>query len=452
MTAGPQVPQREVPAPSGEAVPGDAATRGATPLRHACDPAASGDVPGTPAITGRQADGRPRGRLVGIDAARGVALVGMMAVHNYTATDEDGELSLAWSVAAGKSAALFALLAGVGIAFASGGRRRPTGRRWTAEAASLLVRALVIGAVGLLLGHLVPADLASVILPYYAVLFLLAVPLLSLSTRTLVGLAVTVAVAMPLLSHVLRAGTELVDPVPNPTLGALVDDPLHVLRELTLTGVYPALPWMAYLCAGLAVGRALLTSRRTVLIIMLVGVGLAVAARTTSWLLLDVFGGRARLESVALQSMSQEEFAGFLREGASGVTPPDTPWWLATTLPHSSTPLDLAYTIGVGLVVVAVCILVGRATTALLRPLAAAGSMTLTLYSLHLLLLSSPGLPGGGRGFLLQSAVVVTFALVWSHHHGRGPLEEFVARLSSAARRAVENGRRPSGARALPPA
>ncbi len=452
MTAGPQAPQREVPVPSGEAVPGDAATRGATPLGHACGPAASGDVPGTPAITGTQADARPRARLVGIDAARGAALVGMMAVHNYTATDEDGELSLAWSVAAGKSAALFALLAGVGIAFASGGRRRPTGRRWTAEAASLLVRALVIGAVGLLLGHVVPADLASVILPYYAVLFLLAVPLLSLSIRTIVGLTATVAVAMPLLSHVLRAGTELVDPVPNPTLGALVDDPLHVLRELTLTGVYPALPWMAYLCAGLAVGRALLTSRRTVLIIMLVGVGLAVAARTISWLLLDVFGGRARLESVALQSMSQEEFAGFLREGVSGVTPPDTPWWLATTLAHSSTPLDLAYTIGVGLVVVAVCILVGRVTTALLRPLAAAGSMTLTLYSLHLLLLSFPDLPGGAGGFLLQSAVVVTFALVWSHHHARGPLEEFVARLSSAARRAVENGRRPSGAGALPPA
>src|SRR3712207_7116233 len=175
----------------------------------------------------------------------------MMAVHNFEATDQDGELSLAWSLAAGKSAALFALLAGVGIAFASGGRRRPTGRRRTAEAASLLVRALLIGAVGLLLGYVVPADFASVILPYYAVLFLLAVPLLSLSIRTLVGLAATVAVAVPLLSHVLRAGTELVDPVPNLTLGALVDDPLHGLGELTLTGVYPALPWMAYLCAGL---------------------------------------------------------------------------------------------------------------------------------------------------------------------------------------------------------
>jgi hypothetical protein len=79
--------------------------------------------------------------------------------------------------------------------------------------------------------------------------------------------------------------------------------------------------------------------------------------------------------------------------------------------------------------------------------------MTLTLYSLHLLLLSSPDLPGGSSGFVLQSAVVVVFALVWSHyHHARGPLEEIVARLSGAARRAVQHGRGPSGAGPLPPA
>jgi uncharacterized membrane protein len=441
VTAGPQVPQRGVVDASG-----------GTPLAHACEPAAPGDVSGTPASTGTRVEGRPLARLVGIDAARGIALVGMMAVHNFEATDADGESSLAWSLAAGKSAALFALLAGVGIAFASGGRRRPTGRRWTAAAASLLVRAVLIGAVGLLLGYVVPADFAAVILPYYAVLFLLAIPLLSLSIRALVGLAATIAVAMPLLSHVLRAGTVPLDTVPNLTFGVLLDDPLHALRELTLTGVYPALPWMAYLCAGLAVGRALLTSRRTVLTILLVGIGLAAAARATSWLLLDVLGGRARLESVALQSMSPLDLAAFLREGATGVTPPDTLWWLATTLPHSSTPLDLAYTIGVGLVVVAVCTLVGRATTTPLRPLAAAGSMTLTLYSLHLLLLSAPELPGGWQGFVLQSVVVVTFALVWSRNHARGPLEEIVARLSGAARRAVQDGRRPRGAGPLPPA
>jgi uncharacterized membrane protein len=400
-------------------------------LPHACDPVPSGDAAGKPSISAESPRATPR--LVGIDAARGIALVGMIAVHNLAATDADGTASLAWTLSAGKSAALFALLAGVGIAFASGGRRRPTGWTWTAQAASLLVRALIIGTVGLALGYLVPTDLAGVILPYYAALFVLAVPLLSLSIRALVVLATVIVIAVPGLSHLLRAGTEPVI-VPNLTFTALLDHPLQALTELTLTGQYPALAWMAYLCVGLAVGRAALSSRLVVAAVILVGAALAAVSVAVSWLLLDVFGGRSRLEEVALQSMTSEDYADVMTSGWNGTTPTDTGWWLATMAPHSSTSLDLAHTIGVALVVLGMCILLGRITTALLRPLAAAGSMTLTLYSMHLVMLSSPAVPGGLTGFLMQVAVVVAFALLWSRTHARGPFEEIVAEAAGVAR------------------
>jgi uncharacterized membrane protein len=404
-------------------------------LPHACEPAPSGDVSGTPSSTAPTL--RPSARLVGIDAARGIALFGMMAVHNIVAVDDDGEVSLAWTLAAGKSAALFALLAGVGVAFATGRRQRPTARTWPGYAAALLVRALIIGGVGLLLGSVVPAGLASVILPYYALLFVFAIPLLTLSSRALIALAATIAVVMPVLSHWLRSGTEVRSTVPNLTFGDLVSDPGQVLRELTLTGVYPALSWMAYLCAGMAVGRALLTSRRTVARITLTGAALVVAAQTISWFLLDVLGGRADLEAVASRSMTSGELAEVMAIGWTGTTPTDTGWWLATLAPHSTTPLDLAFTIGLGLVVLGLCILVGRTTTALLWPLAAAGSMTLTLYSLHLLMLTV--LPGNAMGLLIQTLLVVAFALVWSRYHARGPLEELVAQATGAVRRRVQS-------------
>lgn len=406
-------------------------------LPHACEPTPSGDVSGTPSSTVRAL--RSSARLVGIDAARGIALFGMMAVHNIVAVDDDGEVSLAWTLAAGKSAALFALLAGVGVAFATGRRQRPTARTWPGYAAALLVRALIIGGVGLLLGSVVPAGLASVILPYYALLFVFAIPLLTLSSRALIALAATIAVVMPVLSHWLRSGTEVRLPVPNLTFGALFGDPGQVLRELALTGVYPALSWMAYLCAGMAVGRALLTSRRTVARITLTGAALVVAAQTISWFLLDVLGGRADLEAAASRSMTSGELAEVMGVGWTGTTPTDTGWWLATLAPHSTTPLDLAFTIGLGLVVLGLCILVGRTTTALLRPLAAAGSMTLTLYSLHLMLLSWSVMPGGGTGLLIQTVLVVAFALVWSRYHARGPLEELVAQATGAVRRRVQS-------------
>ncbi|MGY1695539.1 heparan-alpha-glucosaminide N-acetyltransferase domain-containing protein [Geodermatophilus sp. SYSU D00814] len=413
----------------------------ASALAHACDPAPPpGDASGTPVTT---SPGRRAGtRLIGIDAARGVALLGMIAVHVMDPVAADGQNpSLAWSLAAGKSAALFALLAGVGVAFASGRRERPRGRLWAANASSLVVRALLIGVVGLALGAVVPEDLAAVILPYYALLFLLAIPLLSLSVRALVLVAGAIALGMPVLSHLLRSGSELVT-APNTTFGQLASDPAGVLTELALTGTYPALPWLAYLCVGLAVGRAALSSRRTVVTITLTGVALAVTARVASWVLLDVLGGRADLEEVALRSLTGEQYTNLLVWGPTGVTPSDSPWWLATVAPHSSTPLDLLFTIGVGLAVLGVCLLVGRMTTGLLRPLAVAGSMTLTLYSLHLLMLSSPFMPDDDlASLLLQVLVLVAFAFAWSSAHVRGPLEDLVAQATGAVRRRVLAGR-----------
>ena len=127
----------------------------------------------------------------------------------------------------------------------------------------------------------------------------------------------------------------------------------------------------------------------------------------------------------------------------SGLTPF---WGRVLDLTESALLLSL---IPLCLAVLGVCILVGRTTTALLRPLAAAGSMTLTLYSLHLLLLSWSVMPGGGTGLLIQTVLVVAFALVWSRFHARGPLEEIVARATGAVRRRVQSGterRRRTGA------
>ena len=406
----------------------------AHPLPHACEPAPPGDASGT--STTAPSARRPSGRLVGIDAARGIALIGMMAVHNISPERDDGSPTLAWALSDGKSAALFALLAGVGVAFASGGRRRPHGRVWVANSASLAARAVLIGTVGLLLGLVVPRDFAAVILTYYALLFLFAIPLLPLSNRTLLAVGAVVAVGMPVLSQVVRTHLSVADQT-NPTFADLFAHPLHLLAELSLTGIYPALPWIAYLCVGMAVGRSRITSRKTLLIITAAGLGLIAFAVAVSAVLMGPIGGRAALATVALRSMTSSQLADLLTFGPDGVTPTDTWWWLATMAPHSTTPLDLAYTIGVGLAVLGVCLVIGRTTTALLRPLAAAGSMTLTLYSLHLLLLSTPFMPGDVRGFLLQTAIVVIFALLWSRRHPRGPLEDIVARVTGAARRAV---------------
>ena len=100
-----------------------------------------------------------KGRLVAIDAARGLALIGLTAIHFLPASDEEThEPTWYWILFAGDSAALFALLAGVGLAFGTGGRTRRQGQSMTAARVGVAVRALLIAAVGMSIGYLMPKD------------------------------------------------------------------------------------------------------------------------------------------------------------------------------------------------------------------------------------------------------------------------------------------------------
>lgn len=418
------VPTRTVPAAT---APDDVTTASIT---HECDP---GSV--SPAELAGRESGTGGSRLIGIDVARGLALLGMMVIHILPASDADGAITTAWSLSAGTSAGLFAVVAGVGIALSTGRRERLVGQRWAGAATSLVVRALLIGSLGLLLGRLVAADSAAVILPYYALLFLFAIPLLRLSAGWLAALTVVFAFAMPTLSHLLRETTVL-PPTYNPSFEALLAEPGSVLSTLLLTGAYPVLPWITYICAGLAIGRSRLFSRSSVTGVLVLGVGLAAAARGASWLLLEHAGGRAALEVVAPQSMTSGELSEIFVFGADGLLPTTSPWWLAVGAPHTSTPFDLLFTIGVAFAVIGAMILLGRAVGNVLWPIAAAGSMPLTLYTAHLLLLAAPFMPDGATAtYAVHLVLLLGFALLWRRDFVRGPLEEVVRALAGSTGR-----------------
>src|SRR5690606_26499734 len=68
------------------------------------------------------------GRIVGLDVARWLALVGMIATHALRPVEASGHPTLVQSVASGRASALFAVLAGVSLALMSGGPRRLAGR------------------------------------------------------------------------------------------------------------------------------------------------------------------------------------------------------------------------------------------------------------------------------------------------------------------------------------
>lgn len=383
-------------------------------------------------------------RLAGVDATRGLALLGMIAVHSLYDSDSHGNPTWTFAVFGGRSAAAFAVLAGIGISFMVG-RSRVRLSDAKATAAALSVRALASGAIGIALGY-TDAALGAIILPYFAVMFLLAIPLVFLHTWIVTLIGVIVGAGAPALMHVVNPG--LAPPSQaNPTLGYLLDHPIPFLTELTLNGEYPALPWMAYLCAGIAIGRLRLSKPQVALGLLALGATLAFTAPVASSILLHRYGGLAQIWMAQPQSvLTGPETAEVLTLGSDGTVPSSTWWWLAVASPHTSTPLDLAATTGSAIAVLAVMLLAAGVAQPvarlgiglLLAPLAAAGAMTLTFYTAHMMFInSSYDNYGASTGYLIQAIMIVLIGLAWRATVGRGPLEGFVTSLANRARRRV---------------
>src|SRR6476661_8535500 len=143
-------------------------------------------------------------RLAGIDAARGLALLGMMATHLLPTFESDAALTPTWIglTFSGRAAALFAVLAGVGLALSTGKNTPLEGAQLSAARRGVALRALVIAVVGLSLGGL---DInIAVILVHYAVLFLCILPFLGLGVKPLCAWAAGWILASPVLAYLMR--------------------------------------------------------------------------------------------------------------------------------------------------------------------------------------------------------------------------------------------------------
>lgn len=364
----------------------------------------------------------PSSRVVGLDVARCLALLGMVATHVLDERSPDGGLTVGQWLAGGRASALFAVLAGVTLALMTGGRTPVAGRERLARTVGVVVRAVLVAALGMLLAR---ADSGiAIILTYYGLLFCVGALFVGLRTRALLVLAAGWAVVAPLVSYAVRPslpdrGFE------SPAFDQLAH-PGQLLSELLLTGYYPVLPWLTYLLVGMALGRADLRSRRVAAWAGGAGAVLAVGATRVSHALTARWPAADGLPDV-------------VATGMYGNVPADeTGRWLLVVAPHSSTPFDLAATAGSSLLVIGACLLVVGALsgTALeaVRVLFGAGAMTLTLYSLHVLMRTDRVWPSDEpSSYVWHVLVLLALGAAFAAARWRGPLEAVVTRTSRAA-------------------
>ncbi|MFE9023582.1 DUF418 domain-containing protein [Streptomyces sp. NPDC007808] len=375
--------------------------------------------------------GPSMGRLVGVDLARALAVFGMYVVHiGPPLSATSGVARWIRYLSDGHSSVLFATLAGFSLMLLAGRREPKTGLAGRQARARIAIRAVVL----LALGTVMAMEYGGVIiLGFYGVYFLLALPLVRLRARTLAIIAATFALVAPQLAFVLNS--LVTDPIRR-SVNAY--DPLHRLSDvgvldLLLSGFYPALTWMSFVIAGMALGRLDLSSGTVQRRLAALGAALTAAAYGMSLLL----AGKDALRSMA-EDGSSSGSSGSMPPG-SGSMPldggsfPEMPASsLLTAGPHSGTTFDIIGSVGVAiLVIVGATVLMDRLPRLrrLAKPVIAVGTMSLTAYVGHFLAQSALSTPAGTStqqswGPLLMYVLgAIVFAAVWSRFFRRGPLE-----------------------------
>jgi hypothetical protein len=395
---------------------------------------------------GRNLTGGP-GRVVGADIARGIAVLGMFTAHVGVTSTDVGTIEGWLGLAHGRSSILFATVAGLSLALVTGGTEPFTGAAMRTARSRILVRAVLLLALAAVLDLF--GTRVLLILGFYAAYFVLALPFLRLPPARLAATALVIAVIGPLLVYygpeaLVRAGLR----APHDGSGAATD--------FLLTGHYPALVWMAYVLAGLAVGRCDLRSPTLHLGLVAGGFALATVSSIGSAILVADAGGATAIEGqIAVTT-------------AENIVPPPTwsdPWPSPAGLylegPHHDTMFEALGSGGFALGVLGLCLLVGSVVTGgagdrggagrlaqvlrrvllvVVTPLAAVGALALTVYSVQIVTIwwwtrTHWDLLDPATNEPLGWMVLITLAVatLWRALLGRGPLERLFARVARKA-------------------
>ncbi|MFB5759202.1 DUF418 domain-containing protein [Paenibacillus medicaginis] len=362
-----------------------------------------------------QRNSRGTGRLVALDATRGLAVIGMYLQH-FALNETNAFVS-------GNTTLLFVLCGGISYSIMAQ-RMREQGTEETAFRARMLARAVFVDIIGYLL--ILLNTPYGVILPAYAALFVLALLLVRRSTRVLFTTASALLVAGPPL--MILGGSVL----PRaPLLGDIAGGPMSGLA------LAPAF------VAGMAIGRLNLAKMRTALslagggaIMLAVGKGLGTfvlpgLSRSFEEWLAGVQGAVAQPDQYAIWPLNTEP-----------------PLWhmLLWTAPHSASTFQTLTGLGVAFLVLGLACLVPKKTAVVLMPFAAVGRAALTMYAAQFVVIWGLELAGidyglGGIPFgdLLVAAVTVVVGWLITRLPA-GPLEATMRhfdRMFSASRKAT---------------
>lgn len=354
-------------------------------------------------------------RIIGIDVARALAVIGMIIVNFKVVFGAQGDGWAKWFAIAleGKAAATFVVLAGVGLALMSNSAVRENNLdKLKTVRKRIAKRAIFLFVVGLSYIVIWPAD----ILHFYGIYMLVVLFLLRKSNRAILFAALFMIFIYPFLIVYFdyEIGWDF------NTLTYLDFWSFEgFFRNLFYNGFHPVIPWAAFMLIGLWFGRQDLNNNSFVkkaFWTSLVGFLLIqLMSRTTIWFFSEG------------DPIAAEEIAGLL--GTSPMPP----------LPF--------YMLGgscIAICVISACILIAKRfeNNGIISALNKTGQLALTFYVAHVVIGMGVMEPLGPKQFgeysvdfsviyaLVFSLLCILFAIFWTRFKKSGPLEWIMRKLT----------------------
>lgn len=391
-------------------------------------------------------------RLIGVDIARGIALIGMFLVHGFfIEVDENSGLlpnilSTLTEWSRNQASILFFILSGVALSLIS------RAGSLSAEPAILRRRGVVLILTGLLLHH---ALWGLSILEHYGVMFLLAPWLLLCSTRILLLVTVLSLLGGKLLAYYwikspegIEAVTQILEQDSIPSFFIWLTQTLNRI----FLYLYPLAYWIGYFCTGMLIGRLDLQSKPIAAYLVLAGVIGAIGFYAASPNYDDKFKQTSEISSTLPANFDSDQ--GFdnnsdfdENSGFDDYLDFDSEKSFSETPNYYQMLFKLIMPMFNAIWMLGLMLLLPYAIQSLLYPLAALGSITLSGYLIHIFLIKDiyPILlkwqflsKSEDIVVLILIMLIILIAVLIKHFWRTGPFEWGLKWLSGGISRKVD--------------
>ena len=354
-------------------------------------------------------------RIIGIDVARALAVIGMIIVNFKVVFGENG---LDWvksfaNVFDGKAAATFVVLAGIGLALMTNSaiKNKDQGKLKIARG-RILKRALFLFIIGISYLTIWPAD----ILHFYGIYMAITVLLLNSKGRTLIATAIILIIAFPILMTFWNYETGW-------NFNTLEYQDFWTtkgfIRNLFFNGFHPVVPWTAFMLFGYWFGKQDLHNDKFI--------------KKTFWISSIIF--------VSIQALSYLSIS-VLSEGNQETTKELIE--ILGTSPMPPLPVYMFNGIATAFAIISASIIIAKRfeNNRIIDALNKTGQLALTFYVAHVIIgmgiidAINPAKMGkysvefSVSYALLFSFLCILFAVVWKKYKSSGPLEWIMRKIT----------------------